>query len=88
MFWLLTLPIRMAFWLVFGILFLPFLLLRFFLKLTLGLLLLPFVLLVLFFVAIVGGLALALAFAPILLGIALIWLLVRLAQPATHRAVI
>lgn len=45
MFWLLLLPIRLAFTLVFGLLFLPFLLLRIAIKTTVALLVLPFVLL-------------------------------------------
>jgi len=85
MFWLLTLPIRMAFWLLFGILLLPLLLLRFVLQVALGLVLLPFVLLFVLGAALLGGLALSVAFAPLLLGLAFIWLLVRLAQPSARR---
>ena len=90
MFWLLTLPFRLAFWVVFGVLCLPFLLARAVFKLTFGLLMLPFVLAfgALAFVvgSLVFGLAVLVPLIPLLLiglGIAV---LVKLAAGPTTAA--
>jgi len=78
---LLTLPFQ----LFFGLLLLPFLLIKWTIKLLLGLAILPFVLL---FAAIVFGVtllavvaAVAVPLIPFALAIGFIWFLVRLASP-------
>jgi len=67
-FCLLTLPFR----LLFGILFLPFLLLRFFLKLVAAIVLLPLFLFVGFILLLVGGVALLFAVLAPLIPLALL----------------
>jgi hypothetical protein len=82
MLWLLLLPIRLAFFLVFALLIaLPFLLLRLAIKATAALLLLPFVLLILLACLVFGVLAVTFALLLPLLPFAVIgfclWLLMR-----------
>jgi len=84
MFWLLTLPFR----LFFGLLLLPFLMIKWAVKLVVGLAILPFVLL---FVLLAVGLAFLAIMAavivpliPFALALGFIWFLVRLASPSHH----
>jgi hypothetical protein len=82
MLWLLLLPIRLAFFLVFGLLIaLPFLLLRLAIKATVALLLLPFVLLILLACLVFGVFAVTFALLLPLLPFAVVgfclWLMMR-----------
>ena len=81
MLWLLFLPLRLAFWLAFGLILLPFLLLRFVIKATAALLLLPFVLLFVFACLVFGVFAVTFALLLPLLPFAVIgfcvWLMFR-----------
>lgn len=80
MLWLLVLPFRLAFGLVFGVLFLPFLLVRAVLKLVFGLIMLPFVLLAGFVGLLIAAALFSVAMiplAPLAIVAFLIWAVVR-----------
>jgi hypothetical protein len=73
---LLLLPLKLAFWLVFGIFLLPFLLLRLALKVLMAVIVLPFVLVFAFVGVLLACLALAFALLAPLLPFAVIALLI------------
>ena len=94
MFYLLTLPIRLFFGLLFGviflpltILFLPFILLRLALKTLFGLIMLPFVLIVAFigiaFALLAVSFAVLLPLMPFVVIGVCVWLLTRSSRAAT-----
>ena len=87
MFWLLLLPVKLAFCLVFGVLFLPFLILRMVLRVAFGLVLLPFVLLIvvgaLFFALFGVVAALFMPLMPFILIALAIWAITRHSRAAT-----
>jgi hypothetical protein len=78
---LLLLPIKLAFLLVFGLLFLPFILLRIAFKAAMALLLLPFVLMIVLACVVLAALAASFAIVLPLLPFAFIgfcvWLMMR-----------
>ena len=79
MLWLLLLPLRLAFGLVFGVLLLPFFIVRVVLKLAVGLLLLPIVLLAVLVGLLVAGtlsFAVLIPLAPLFVVLLLAWALV------------
>ena len=82
MFRLLFLPVTLAFWLLFALVALPFILLRFTLRLIATLVLLPIVFLVTLGGLLVGGLAVSLVFfLPLFCLAFLVWAVLRLAAP-------
>lgn len=86
MLWLLFLPVRLTFGLVFALLWLPFVLVRLALKLVGALILAPVVLMLTFVVLLVGGLASALAFLiPVAVFALFVWFLMGLFRPSYGR---
>jgi hypothetical protein len=85
---LLFFPVHLAFWLVVGLLWFPFVLLRLVLKLIATLILLPVVLVLTIVGLLIGGLAfslgLLLPLAPFALLVLFAWALVRLCRPRLH----
>ena len=85
---LLFFPVHLAFWLLFGLLWFPFLLVRLALKLVGTLILLPLVLVLTFLGLLIGGLVfslgLLLPLAPIVLLVFFVWALVRTSRPRLH----
>ena len=79
---LLFFPFTLVFWLAFGLLALPFVLLRFALRLVGALIVLPIVLVLTLIGLLVGGLAFSVVFfLPLLLAACVVWVLIRLASP-------
>ena len=81
MFHLLFLPFSVGFWMLFGLLALPFILLRFVFRLVGAILMLPIVILFLIFGLIAGGAFFVFFLAPFLLVAASIWFALRLVVP-------
>ena len=81
MFHLLFLPFSLGFWLLFGLLALPFMLLRFAFRLAGAILMLPIVILFLAFGLIAGGAFFMFFLAPFLLVAAFVWCALRLVVP-------
>jgi hypothetical protein len=90
-FWLLFLPIKLAFCLTFGILLLPLLLLRFAIKAMVALLLLPFVLVIaavgLFVAVLAFSFAVLVPLLPLAFVACCVWAIVRVVSPPAIRTV-
>ena len=81
MFHLLFLPFSVGFWMLFGLLALPFILLRFAFRLVGAILMLPIAILFLVFGLIAGGAFFVFFMAPFLLVAACVWCGLRLVVP-------
>jgi len=81
---LLLLPFHLALWLLLGILWIPFLLLRFILRVVTGLILLPIFLAVMLVGLIVGGLAFFIPLAVIGL---FVWFVIFLIRAPRHSVI-
>ena len=82
MFRLLFLPFTLTFWLIFGLLALPFLILRVALRLIGALILLPIMFVIALIGLLLGGLAFSLVvLVPVAFAVFCVWALMRLASP-------